>query len=530
LLLGLLRGAAGGVLVTALPPAARARLLQDERIVLTVLGILQPASAEDVFCLLTVLFDTTDAEALGLERPEADQTARMVERLRRSGDLLAVQEKPTRLYSMTLQGNDRLSFGLRETRDKTRLFLLNGPRARIMGMSREERAGVSGGASPLIKLRWHIEELVRPYGSNEGQPSPQHALSDKAVLWLRRCRTSPQALSRGTALRFLSFDGLDQLRNAGGAIGATGNARITSQGIALCLGVSLEMLSWLQIDRRARHYRIFDVAKRGGGRRPIESPRIFLKVVQRFILHHILADRPVHEAVYSFVPSTAAAPRRNAITNARQHLGGSYLAKIDISDFFGSLRYRWVQEVYDGISVITPGAGQLLARLSTIPHENGPWTYLPQGAPTSPMISNLALRSFDDYMAGLSADLGVVYTRYADDIAISGRDRRSVKVAALLARRQLTSEPLRLTVHARKSRFVGPAEQQRVTGVVVNEQALPPRKLRRRVRAMFHQASLDRERLAAERPRLRGYLSYFRAFPNYPADELERYASILERS
>ena len=73
-------------------------------------------------------------------------------------------------------------------------------------------------------------------------------------------------------------------------------------------------------------------------------------------------------------------------------------------------------------------------------------------------------------------------------------------------------------------------EQQRVTGVVVNEVGLPPRKLRRRVRAMFHRASLDPARLSANRMRLRGYLSYFRAFPNYPKRELSRYARILGQS
>lgn len=529
LLRGLLYGAAGGAALGTLGLTHRAGELASEDIVLTMLGILQPASAEEVACVLELLHDAAIAEGMaeGLERPRAGEVSDVVEMLQRRGAILPVQANPVRRYSMTAAGNRRLSPQLRATRDTTRLFLLHGPRTRIMEMSREGREGEAGGVSPPSNLRSLIDSLGRPFGSTEEERSPSPARAQAtagALLWYRHCRTSPLALSRDTSLRLLSFDNLEQLRLAGGTSGAVSRLRLSPQGIALSLGVSLPLLRWLRDTRHDRHYRRFSIPKRGGGKRWIESPRIFLKVTQRFILHHILAGQPVHDTVHSFVPASQAGALRNSITNARRHLAQPYLAKIDIKDFFGSLRYQLVEEMLGDSGLVNADARRLLARLCTRRSS------LPQGAPTSPMISNLILRRFDENMARLCRELDLVYTRYADDITVSGDVREDVELAAYFARNGLTGEPLKLPVNERKSRILSSGQQQRVTGVIVNERGLPPRKLRRRVRAMFHQASLDPARLREERARLRGYVAYFRAFPNYPSRELARYARLLEQN
>lgn len=526
LLRGLLYGAAGGAALGTLGLTHRAGDLASEDIVLTMLGILQPASAEEVFCVLELLHDaaTSEGMALDLERPRGGEISEVVDRLQRRGAILPVQANPVRRYSMTAAGNRRLSPRLRATRDTTRLFLLHGPRARIMAMSREGRKGESGGASPPSNLRSLIDSLGRPLGSTEGdgnQPATRAWRVARHRLWSRHCRTSPLALSRDTSLRFLSFDSLEQASLAGGTSGTPSRLRLSPQGIALSLGVSLQFLRWLRDTRHDRHYRRFSIPKRGGGKRWIESPRVFLKVTQRFVLHHILTGLPVHDAVHSFVPISQAGQRRNSITNARRHLAQPYLAKIDIKDFFGSLRSRLVEEVFGDSGLVNADARRLLSRLCT----RG--SSLPQGAPTSPMISNLILRNFDENMARLCSELDLVYTRYADDITISGAVREDVELAAYFARQGLTGEALKLPVNDRKSRLLSAGRQQRVTGVIVNERGLPPRKLRRRVRAMFHQASLDPARLRKERARLSGYVAYFRAFPNYPSRELARYARVL---
>ncbi|WP_193369580.1 reverse transcriptase domain-containing protein [Pelagibius marinus] len=526
LLRALLYGAASGAALGTLGLSPRAGELASEEIVLTMLGILQPASAEEVFCILELLHDAAAAEgmALDLERPRAGEISEAVEALQRQGAILPVQANPVRRYSMTAAGNRRLSPRLRATRDTTRLFLLHGPRARIMEMSREGREGESGGASPPSNLRSLIDSLGRPLGSTEddgNQPPTRAWPVARHRLWSRHCRTSPLALSRDTSLRFLSFDSLEQLRLAGGTSGMVSRLRLSPQGIALSLGVSLQFLRWLRDTRYDRHYRSFAIPKRGGGKRWIESPRIFLKVTQRFVLHHILSGQPVHDTVHSFVPAVQAGELRNSITNARRHLAKPYVAKIDIKDFFGSLRGYLVDQAFQDTALLNADARRLLSSLCT--RRNA----LPQGAPTSPMISNLILRRFDENMARLCSELDLVYTRYADDITISGAVREDVELAAWFARKGLTGEPLTLPVNEDKSRILSAGQQQRVTGVIVNERGLPPRRMRRRVRAMFHQAALDPARLREERARLGGYLAYFRAFPDYPSGELARYARVL---
>ncbi len=526
LLRALLYGAAGGAALGTLGLSHRSADLTSEDVVLTMLGILQPASAEEVFCVLDLLHEAARSEdlPLDLERPAAGEVAAVVDTLRRRDEILEVQANPVRRYSMTAAGNRRLSPRLRATRDTTRLFLLHGPRARIMEMSREGRKGESGGASPSTNLRSLIDSLGRPFGSTEDErrPSPARAQATaSARLWSRHCRTSPLALSRDTSLHFLSFDSLEQLSLAGGTSGVAARLRLSPQGIALCLGVSLQFLRWLRDTRYDHHYRRFSIPKRGGGVRWIESPQIFLKVTQRFILHHILAGQPVHDTVHSFVPASQAGALRNSITNARRHLAQPYVAKIDIKDFFGSLRYRLVEEMLGDSGLVNADARRLLARLCTRRSS------LPQGAPTSPMISNLILRRFDENMARLCSEMDLVYTRYADDITISGAVREDVELAAYFARKGLTGEPLKLPLNERKSRILSAGQQQRVTGVIVNERGLPPRRMRRRVRAMFHQAALDPAKLREGRARLRGYLAYFRAFPDYPPRELARYARVL---
>lgn len=527
LLRALLYGAAGSAALGTLGLTHRAGDLASEDTVLTMLGILQPASAEEVFCVLELLHDAASGDlALDLERPRSGEISEVVDRLQRWGAILPVQASPVRRYSMTAAGNRRLSPRLRATRDTTRLFLLHGPRARIMAMSREGREGEPGGASPPANLRSLIDSLGRPLGSTEGdgnQPPTRAWPVARYRLWSRHCRTSPLALSRDTSLRFLSFDSLEQVSLAGGTSGTPSRLRLSPQGIALCLGVSLQFLRWLRDARYDRHYRRFSIPKRGGGTRWIESPRIFLKVTQRFVLHHVLAGQPVHDAVHSFVPASQAGQQRNSITNARRHLAQPYLAKIDITDFFGSLRSRLVEEVFGDSGLVNADARRLLTRLCTRRSS------LPQGAPTSPMISNLILRNFDENMSRLCGELDLVYTRYADDITISGAVRADVELAAYFARQGLTGEALKLPVNDGKSRTFSAGQQQRVTGVIVNERGLPPRKLRRRVRAMFHQASLDPVRLREERARLRGYIAYFRAFPGYPSRELTRYERVLAR-
>jgi len=113
---------------------------------------------------------------------------------------------------------------------------------------------------------------------------------------------------------------------------------------------------------------------------------------------------------------------------------------------------------------------------------------LPQGACTSPAISNLVSRRLDARLTGIARKLGWTYTRYADDLSFSSKEP-SDKVGYLLARVRHIAEGEGFEVNEPKTRVLKRSARQVVTGVVTNVKPAAPRKLRRRLRAILHNAS-----------------------------------------
>jgi retron-type reverse transcriptase len=113
---------------------------------------------------------------------------------------------------------------------------------------------------------------------------------------------------------------------------------------------------------------------------------------------------------------------------------------------------------------------------------------LPQGACTSPGISNLIARRMDSRLAGISRKLGWSYTRYADDLSFSSKTQ-SDRIGYLLARVRHITQDEGFSINEKKTRVLKPAARQMVTGVVTNAKPATPRALRRRLRAILHNAS-----------------------------------------
>ena len=135
---------------------------------------------------------------------------------------------------------------------------------------------------------------------------------------------------------------------------------------------------------------------------------------------------------------------------------------------------------------------------------------LPQGAPTSAALSNIALFDFDQAMDEYASARGVKYTRYADDISFSGADAAVVKDAIAVAEKKLAN--LGLKINESKTRIFGPSSRKVVTGVVVNEWAQPSRKQRRNLRAALHQAALCPEKFVDKYHMLQGKAAYMLSF------------------
>ena len=222
-------------------------------------------------------------------------------------------------------------------------------------------------------------------------------------------------------------------------------------------------------------YNEFTIPKRSGGTRTILAPEPDLKELQRRLLHRLLARLKVHPAAKGFER------RQSIVTNARPHVGSTAVVRMDIQDFFPSTATHRLREYFTAIGWDSE-AVYLLLSWTTV--DGG----LPQGAPTSPRLSNLVNYEMDARLAGVAAKIGAVFTRYADDITFSFHTpagRPPVAQAIWLTKRIVAQYGYRLH-HKRKLYIRRRHESQRVTGLVVNDKVALPRRTRRRLRAIEH--------------------------------------------
>ena len=268
-----------------------------------------------------------------------------------------------------------------------------------------------------------------------------------------------------------------------------------AKALADAMGVPLGELRFLAFNRKVasvNHYQRFTIPKKSGGERLISAPMPRLKRAQYWVLDNILAREPLHDAAHGF------APQRSILTNARNHVGRDVVINLDLKDFFPTLTYARVKGLFEALGYAEAVAIPL-ALLCTEPvvdevtldgerHfiADGP-RLLPQGAPTSPAITNLICRRLDRRLMGLARTLGFVYSRYADDLTFSGSGEAVKKIGTLLKAVHGIVETEGFKVHPDKTRVMRRSTRQEVTGLTVNEAVAVPRDLLRRYRAVLQQ-------------------------------------------
>ena len=265
-------------------------------------------------------------------------------------------------------------------------------------------------------------------------------------------------------------------------------------GLAEFLGITIGELRFLAYDRRVSrisHYKRFLTPKKTGGERLISAPMPRLKATQTKILTEILEKVELHDAAHGFCPE------RSILSNARPHVKPAILINMDIKDFFPSVHWKRVRGVFQGMGY-SEQVAVLLALLCTEPDTkevelDGERWYvaqgerrLPQGSPASPAITNIICRRMDARLAGLGKKLGFNYTRYADDLTFSTRDKDADVKTLLGALKRLVREE-GFEPHPEKTRVLRRGRRQEVTGLVVNETPKLPRKRLRQFRALLQQ-------------------------------------------
>jgi RNA-directed DNA polymerase len=326
--------------------------------------------------------------------------------------------------------------------------------------------------------------------------------------------------------------------------------------LAELLELSLGQLAWLAdvrglertvSDEPLRNYRYRTVPRHAGAPRVIEAPKARLKEIQRWVLREILDHVPVHPDAHGFTRG------RSVISHANVHAGRPVLLALDLRDFFASVTAGRVYGTFRTIGY-PPAIAHVLTGLCTNVVPQTVWKvvssltgadarrdnsrfrlgrrlatpHLPQGAPTSPALANLAAFALDRRLSGLARSLDLSYSRYADDLTFSGstrlrRDRRGIE--ALLTE---IARDEGFVVNVDKTALRTRGSRQTVCGIVVNEHPNVPRIEYDRLRALLHNAARDgpdahnRDRVPDFEAHVRGRIGWVTALNPARGEKLQR--------
>jgi len=270
--------------------------------------------------------------------------------------------------------------------------------------------------------------------------------------------------------------------------------------LALLFGYSEQFIGTLE-QRTHRYYRHFKIPK-GRRFRNISTPRISLKVIQSWFGLHLSRAIRFQDHIHGFIPG------RSTKTAASIHCGAEWLVSVDIKDFFSSIQATAVHAFLKKLGY--PGAGAwLMARLCTL---NG---VLPQGAPSSPVLSNICIEDLDLQLESLALSLGLRLTRYADDITVSGKKDQFDPSLPDKIERILKEWGFQIAPH--KTKTVQKPQALKLFGLLVDsDRPRLSRKYRHKLRMM--EQLLGKVPLPEKRNVFLGHLSYAKSIESLQAD------------
>ena len=226
------------------------------------------------------------------------------------------------------------------------------------------------------------------------------------------------------------------------------------------------------------NYTIFKIPKRSGGFRQIEAPNEELKQYQQKVLWTLRGTYKISPFAHAFQPY------KNIVTMAMPHVGKKWVMRFDLEDFFPSITLEAYKKVAESYSKIVLNYELLVCCFYDF--NDGKGMRLPQGAPTSPFLSNAYLFTFDWKMAWLCHRFDCDYSRYADDIVMSG-DGKGRLVRLYIIAQDLLANKYALHINPKKTKFMHQSRRQYVCAIVVNKKINLPRKQRKNLRAEIFQ-------------------------------------------
>lgn len=241
------------------------------------------------------------------------------------------------------------------------------------------------------------------------------------------------------------------------------------------------------IETAPLRYKLFEIPKKSGGMRQVAQPAREVKAIQRWVVRELEPKIPIHKSATAYVRGSSI------LNNAEAHVSSRFMLKLDFTDFFPSILQsdifshldRHCSEYFD------PFALKLMAHVCCWAPKRKPPLRLCIGAPSSPLLSNSIMFEFDTHLSQ-AADLdGVAYTRYADDITLSTRDRGKVDRYSEVVKGILNnlSYP-KLKLNDGKTVRASRAGKRIVTGLVLTPDGNISigRERKRIIRAMYHRS------------------------------------------
>ena len=243
---------------------------------------------------------------------------------------------------------------------------------------------------------------------------------------------------------------------------------INSYHFSNLVGVKWKYLK-LIIKTPEKYYYNFNISKKSGGKRKISVPNKSLELCQKYIKDNILDRIKIHDSANGF------AYNKSIITNASLHVNKEMILNIDLKDLFPSIDSKKVFYVFNTLCGYDKNMAYCLTKL--VSYDDG----LPQGACTSPILSNIVSYKMDIRLKKLAESKGITYTRYADDITFSG-DRAVVNDGLLKIVSAIITE-CGYKLNESKTRFQSAKGKQEVTGLLVNNGKVSiPKKYLMRIR------------------------------------------------
>lgn len=225
-----------------------------------------------------------------------------------------------------------------------------------------------------------------------------------------------------------------------------------------------ERLYFSKEARKRYLYRNVNIPKRNGGIRVLNVPILSLKLIQKAINNVILSGFKMSNEANAYIK------RKSILTNALPHENAQTLVKIDIKDFFPSINFK---HVYNQFRFF--GYGEYVSKYLSLLCLDGDLK-LPQGAPTSPAISNLISIKMDRRISAYCNKKGYTFTRYADDITISSKSKLNFnEIISMKNFIKIVFQENDFKINDEKFRYFYNGNKLEVTGVIVNNRISAPK-------------------------------------------------------